>query len=208
MAPSPKKDKVSRSTGGDGLPASPSSTPGHGPALAPGIRRIVVESHRNTTERPARMTDPVDVLDEDEGTPTNVVQEDHRIPEVRPEELEGHDWLPALFWHHPEEAPFPGDYAVVAQPFTAGPSQTGFQDHQGRPLTYLVLFVMGAVAPGAALPPELLRAAFQDTLVRATRLAKGLSQEMHDATVRLLLVRMPEWMARKLVPSLHGVRKV
>ncbi len=165
-------------------------------------------SHRGATERPARMIDPDDVPDGGAEFPTNVVQEDHRIPEVRPEELEGHDWLPALFWHHPEEASFPGEYAVVAQPFTAGPSQTGFQDHQGRPLTYLVLFVMGAVAPGAALPPDLLRAAFQDTLVRATRLAKGLSQEMRDATVRLLLVKMPEWMARKLVPSLHGVRKV
>lgn len=159
-------------------------------------------THRGTTERASRIADP----ESPDGA--EVVPSDHKMPEVRPEELEGQEWLPALTWHHPEEAKFPGEYGVVAQPFIAGPAQTGYQDHQGRPLTYLVLFVMGAVAPGSALPPETLQAAFHDMMRRATQLAKGLSEEMNDATVRLLVVRMPEWMARKLVPSMRGVRPV
>lgn len=181
-------------------PSSPGA--GSSPPLLPGIRRIVLATHRGTTERPSEIRDP------EEETSAEVVQDDHRIPEVEPHELEGFEWLPALMWHHPEGKPFPGDYAVVAQPFTAGPTQTGFLDHQERPLTYLVLFVMGAVAPGAELKPVLLQEAFHDTMMRATRLAKGLSEEMHNATVRLLLVRMPEWMARKLLPNLRGVRPV
>ncbi|MDE1822483.1 MAG: hypothetical protein KGJ23_15210 [Euryarchaeota archaeon] len=179
--------------------------PGRGgaPSLLPGILRVVQATHQGATERVSKIRD-----EDGGGGDAEVLQEEHRIPEVRPDELDGSEWLPALFWHRPEEEAFPGQYAVVAQPFTAGPTQTGLRDHQDRPLTYLVLFVMGAVAPGAPLPPELLRDAFHDTMIRATRLAKGLSEEMNNATVRLLLVRMPEWMARKLLPSLKGVRPV
>ena len=180
----------------------PRRSAGEGPPLPPGIRRVVEATHRGATERASR------IVEEDEPRDPEVVSPDHKIPEVTSEELEGCDWLPALTWHHPEDGAFPGEYGVIAQPFTAGPTQTGYQDHEGRPLTYLVLFVMGAVAPGAALPPETLQAAFHDTMMRATRLAKGLSEEMNNATIRLLLVRMPEWMARKLVPGMRGVRPV
>jgi hypothetical protein len=157
-------------------------------------------SHRDSTSPPPRLREP-----DDPNGPATVVADDRRSPPPTPEELEG-EWLPALLWHHPPDDPFPGTYAVVAQPFLAGADQTGYRDQDGGPLTYLVLFVMGAVGVGAPLSADTVDAAFRETLQRATALAKGVSQEMSNASVRILLARMPEWMARKLVPNLRDLR--
>lgn len=183
------------------MAAAPLTGPSRPPPTLPGILRIVASSHRDATSPPPRFRDM-----EAEGDLPPVVADDRRIPPVTAEELEG-EWLPALLWHHPPDDPFPGQYAVVAQPFLAGWDQTGYKDAQGGPLTYLVLFVMGAVGVGAPLPPSTIDAAFAETLAKGMALAKGLSQEMKNASVRIMIARMPEWMARKLVPNLRSVRE-
>lgn len=169
--------------------------------LPKGVHRVLQASHRGASQGvPHLREDP-------SSEPAPQVADERRIPEVTPEEMEG-EWLSALFWHHPEEAPFPGSYAVVVQPFVALSETTGFQDPDGRPLTYLLAFVMGAVGVGASLPQELVEQAFRDTVRRATSLAKEFSQGMGDAPVRVVIARMPEWMARRLVPSMRSVRPV
>lgn len=168
--------------------------------LPRGIQRILKLSHRDASSPPPRFRE----ADPAEDPPT-VIADDRRMPQVTPEELDG-EWLPALLWHHPPDDPFPGTYAVVAQPFIAGWDQTGYKDHDGGPLTYLVVFVMGAVGVGAPISQETVDAAFRETLSKATALAKGVSQGMSNASVRVLIARMPEWMARKLVPNMREMR--
>jgi hypothetical protein len=173
--------------------------------LLPGIRRIVTESHRAASTSSLSVPTGPDDLPSTEAAPETDAR-GRPIPEVRADELAGEPWLDALVWHSPEEAAFPGDYGIVLQPFLAGPEQTGFKDNRGAPLTYLVLYVTGIVGAGGSLPPETVQAAFRQAMLRATQLAKGLSQEMQNASVRILLARMPEWMGRKLMPSLRSVR--
>lgn len=176
--------------------------PPGGPSVPPGILRILQASHRSLQEAPRAMRDA-----QEEGPPP-VVADDRRISEVTAEELEGTPWLPPLFFHHPEDQPFPGEYAVLAQPFLAPGSETGYRNAEGVSLSYLVVFVTGAVAVGADLRPESVTHAFHETLRRATQLAKELSQEMGNAPVRLMIARMPEWMARKLHPPFRSVRAI